>query len=116
MAVKVFASPFSSQVVARVKYNDLLDRWNGSNWSGGAPGRHLGITKLRDGRFVLIHGTQWDSESNYGVVVSDREALNAILTADREDLLEEKRFEPLKTLAEEILILEHEEKAPPASE
>ena len=45
-------------VIARVEYNNNLDFWDGHNWTCGSTGRHLGLTQLRDGRFVLIHGTQ----------------------------------------------------------
>jgi len=94
--VNVYENEYMDKVVARVQYNELLDVWNGSNWSNGGVGRHLGITKLRDGRFVLIHGTQWDGEKDYGMIVTDAAALNAILQSDKEDLLSSKRFASLQ--------------------
>lgn len=97
---------YGGEVVARVKYNQRLDYWNGSDWTNGGVGRHLGITKLRDGSFVLIYGTQWEGERDYGLVVSDRKALDAILRSGNEELLEETRFGPLKELAEKVLITE----------
>ena len=30
-----------------------------------------GLTKLRDGRFVIIYGSQWEGERSYGVVATD---------------------------------------------
>lgn len=97
---------YGSNIVARVQYNRRLDRWNGSDWQYGGVGRHLGITKLQDGRFVLIYGTQWQGERDYGLVVSDRVALNAILSSDNAELLDEPRFAPLRALAVRVLVPE----------
>ena len=96
------------EVIARVKYNSLLDRWNGSNWQSGGTGLHRGITRLKDGRYVLIYGTQWQGDRDRAWVISPEEALQEILKADREDLLEEKRFADLKALYEEALTEEDE--------
>lgn len=94
------------QVVARVQYNQCLDVWTGSNWQNGGVGVHLGITRLQDGRHVLIRGSQWDGDRDYGYVVSDRDALDAILKAGCEELLEEPRFASLKDLAARVLLPE----------
>lgn len=85
-------------VVARVNYNQRLDYWDGHNWTSGSTGRHLGITKLRDGRYVLIHGTQWQGESDYGEVVTNQEALDAIMRTGHQDLLKDAIFRPLAAL------------------
>lgn len=45
----------NGQVVGRVRYNNNLDWWDGNNWTCGAVGKHKGLTKLKDGRYVLIH-------------------------------------------------------------
>jgi len=75
------------KIVARVKYNQDLDHWDGHNWSDGGTGTHLGITQLKKSkRFVLIHGTQWQGCRNYGCIVSDDEALQAILGNDPAEL------------------------------
>lgn len=86
------------KVVARVEYNEKLDFWDGRNMSNGSAGRHAGITKLRDGSFVLIHGTQWASENSSAEIVSAETALEAILRSENTDILEEKKFAELKTL------------------
>ena len=98
--VPVYSDQMQTEIVARVRYNELLDYWNGSNWRNGGVGLHLGITRLMDGRYVLIRGTQWCGDKDYGWVVSDREALEAILHSGNDKLLEEKRFATLKALAD----------------
>lgn len=102
--VNVYEEEYSHEVVARVKYNDLLNKWDGSNWTNGGVGRHLGITKLRDGRYVLIHGTQWQDEKDYGVIVSNEKALNEILHSNNEKLLDKKVFKDLKELADKTCL------------
>ncbi|MCM3699174.1 hypothetical protein [Paenibacillus macerans] len=94
-------------VIARVEYNSRLDHWNGSNWSDGGIGTHLGITQLRDGRYVLIHGTQWDGERDWAEVVTDERALQAVLKSGNDHLLDQPRFRRLKELASRRLISEY---------
>ncbi|MBN2980091.1 hypothetical protein [Cohnella algarum] len=101
--VPVYNNVCDRDVISRVRYNERLDRWNGSNWQNGGVGRHLGITRLQDGRFVLIYGTQWEGERDYGLIATDREALDEILRSGNDDLLEDKRFAPLKALAEKLM-------------
>ena len=93
----------SENVVARVEYNEKLDYWDGRNWTAGSTGRHLGITKLRDGSFVLIHGSQWESERRSAETVSPETALDAILRSGNTAILEEKKFAELKELMETSL-------------
>jgi hypothetical protein len=88
-------------LVAVVKYNNDLDFWDGRNFSCGSTGRHLGITKLKDGSYVLIHGTDWQGERDYAEIVTDEEALNEIISTGHIELLEKKKYEPLKKLYEE---------------
>lgn len=107
--INVFEDEFQLNVVARVQYNAALDYWDGRNWTNGGVGRHLGITKLKDGRYVLIYGTQWQGEKNYGMIVSPEEALNEIVKSHNTELLELKRFKNLKTLAEEKGIIDDTE-------
>lgn len=88
-----------NNIISRVNYNENLDYWDGSNWTCGSAERHLGITRLRDGRYVLIHGTQWQGESPTAEVVTDQEALNAILRTGHDEMLDnDPRFRPLKRL------------------
>ncbi len=94
-------------VVARVQYNQMLDNWNGSNWQRGGVGRHLGLAILRDGTPVLIYGTNWQGERDYGVTVTMQEAIRAILgTHDSDDILAQPRFRSLREWADSNLAQE----------
>jgi len=96
------------EVVARVEYNSNLDHWDGNNWTSGSTGRHKGITRLKDGRYVLIHGTQWQGESDSAEIISADEALQEILQSGSSDLLDEPKFADLKELWEKSLVEEME--------
>jgi len=97
------------RVVARVKYNACLDYWDGSNWTCGSTGRHKGLTRLKDGRYVLIHGTQWQGERDWAEIISPEQALQEILKSGNVELLEKKKFAELKTLYTEKFIQEEED-------
>jgi hypothetical protein len=99
----------SGEVVARVEYNSNLDFYDGSNYTCGSTGRHQGLTKLKDGRYVLIHGTEWEGERNTAEVVTADEALQAILSSDNDELLEESRFSELKAMSEDMTEEDDEE-------
>lgn len=100
---KVNVTDEFGNVVARVEYNSNLDTWDGSNRSSGSTGRHLGITKLvKSDQFVLIHGTDWQGERDSAEVVGDEVALQAILRANKEELLDQPKFKRLKELWESI--------------
>ena len=90
----------NGNVVGRVRYNQQLDYWDGRNWSSGEVGKHLGITRLKDGRYVLIHGSQWEGERATAEVVSDQEALEAILKTGNQHILKLKKYKKLKDLFE----------------
>ena len=107
--VNVYADEFMEEVIARVRYNQNLDYWNGRNWQNGGMGRHKGITKLKDGRYVLIHGTDWQGERDYAYVVDADEALQEILKSGNTELLDTKKFAELKKLYEEKYLLELED-------
>lgn len=105
--VNVYEGPeYRERVVARVRYNDNLDYWDGSNWTNGGVGMHKGITKLRDGRYVIIIGSQWQGSKDYGYIVTPEEALQEILQSGNEDLLETEKYAELKKLREESLVEE----------
>lgn len=88
-------------VIARVQYNSNLDFWDGHNWTCGSVGRHLGITKLRkSGKFVLIHGTQWQNERDYAEVISPEQAYQEILQSENMGLLD--KYPELKKFEAEI--------------
>jgi hypothetical protein len=97
--VNVYADETRQDIIARVQYNAVLDSWHrelgGWSWCSGERGHHLGITKLRNGRYALIYGSGW------GVVVSAEEALQAILKSGNLYLLYNKRFKDLKAMADE---------------
>jgi hypothetical protein len=97
------------EVVARVRYNQNLDYWDGRNWQNGGTGRHKGITKLKDGRYVIIKGTDWQGERDYAYIVDAEEALQEICKAQRLELLDTKKFAELKKLYEEKYLLENDE-------
>jgi len=99
----------NGEVIARVRYNQDLDYWDGRNWQNGGVGRHKGITKLKDGRYVIIIGTDWQGERDCAYVVDAEEALQEILKAQRLELLDTKKFAGLKKLYEEKYLLEDDE-------
>ena len=96
-------------VIARVRYNQNLDYWDGRNWTNGGVGRHKGLTKLRDGRYVLIHGTDWQGEKDWAEIISAEQALQEILKSGNHDLLETKKFRELKELYEKQMVDEEED-------
>ena len=87
----------SGNVIGIVKYNDNLDVWNGQNRQNGGTGRHLGITRVNNGSFVLIHGTDWQGESDYAEIISDKEAFQNIMKYSPE-LLEQEKFKEFQKL------------------
>lgn len=96
-------------VIARVRYNTDLDYWDGRNWTNGGTGKHKGITKLKDGRYVLIHGTDWEGEKDWAEVISAEQALQEILKAQKLELLDTKKFKELKEIYENSIVEEVEE-------
>ena len=92
------------EVVARVRYNSNLDFWDGRNFTCGSTGRHKGLTKLKDGRYVLIHGTQWQGEKDYAEIITPKQALQEILKSGNTELLELKKFKELKQAYKKDLI------------
>jgi hypothetical protein len=110
--VNVYGSRFfdhEDEVIARVRYNQNLDYWNGRNWQNGGIGLHKGITKLKDGRYVILIGSDWQGERDYAYVVDADEALQEILKAQRLELLDTKKFAGLKKLYEEKYLIEDDE-------
>jgi hypothetical protein len=92
----------NGDVIARVRYNSCLDYWDGRNWTNGGVGRHKGLTKLRDGRYVLIHGTDWQGEKDWAEIISPEQALQEILKSGNTELLETKKFAELKQMYQEL--------------
>lgn len=104
--INVFDS--NGDVIGRVASNTNLDRWDGNNYTSGSTGRHKGLTRLADGRYVLIHTTQWQGESDHAVTIAAEQALQEVLAADNIDLLDEPKFVDLKALWEQTLVKEME--------
>ena len=102
---------FREQVIARVRYNTDLDYWDGNNMGNGGTGMHKGITKLKDGRYVIIIGSQWQGSKDYAYIVSAEEALQEILKSDNGQLLDTKKFVQLKMLHEGTMVGEEEDEA-----
>ena len=92
----------NEELIATVKYNSNLDVWNGSNYQNGGTGRHLGITRLVDGRYVLIYGSDWQGDSDYATIVSDKTAYEKIMKYDP-SLLEEDKFKDLKKFENNLI-------------
>jgi hypothetical protein len=96
----------NGDVIARVAYNNKLDWWDGHNMTNGGIGMHKGITRLKDGTYVIIIGSQWEGSEDYAYTVSDSEALQEILRSGNTELLEQKKFADLKELMVQSLIAE----------
>jgi hypothetical protein len=107
--VNVYEDEFMEKVIARVRYNQNLDFWDGRNFTCGSTGRHKGLTRLKDGRYVLIYGTQWQGEKDYAIVISAEQALQEILKSGNLDLLETKKFRELKKMYEQQMAVEEDD-------
>ena len=82
---KVNVCDEEGNITARVEYNSNLNYWDGSNWAYGSIGHHLGITRLKGGRFVLIHGSDYQGDRDWGEIVSNADAVQAIVRGDSTD-------------------------------
>lgn len=90
------------EVIGTVKYNQNLDVWNGRNWQNGGTGLHLGITKVSDGSFVLIHGSDWQGSRDWAEIIPNKRAFQLIMRFSPE-LLEEEKFKELNRFQENLL-------------
>ena len=107
---KVNVYDSEGNVVARVEYNSDLDFWDGRNWSSGGTGLHQGIAKLKDGKYVIVHGSQWQCDRAYGEIVTKDEAFQAILRSGNFKLFDDPRFRELKPMYERLDDTEEVEK------
>jgi len=94
------------KVIGKVKYNENLDYWDGNNMTNGGTGMHKGLTKLKDGRYVLIHGTQWQGAESWAEVISKEQALQEIVKSRNDGLLENPKFAELKALKDKVFVSE----------
>jgi len=92
------------EIIGEVEYNNNLDFWDGSNWTCGSVGHHKGLTQLQDGRYVLIHGTQWQGERDSAVIITAEEAVQEILRSGNTEWFEE--FPELNKLREKTILRE----------
>lgn len=76
------------EVVGEVEYNADLDFWDGRNNTCGSTGRHKGLTQLETGEYVLIHGTQWQGESDHAEIISPEQAVKEIIASGNHELFE----------------------------
>lgn len=93
------------RIVGRVEYNNNLDFLHETNYQHGGLGMHLGFEKIKDGRYVLIYGTQWHDKKDYAEVATLEDVANAIVRAGKEELFEEEQYADLKATAEKMGIL-----------
>lgn len=101
--VNVYEDGYLSEVVGRVRYNEDLDYWDGSRYGNGGVGYHKGITKLKDGRYVIIFGSEHQESRDYAVIVNKEAALYAILESNHLELLEDKKYRELKDMYNNLL-------------
>ena len=93
----------NNNIIGKVNYSENLDFYDGRNLSCGSVGYHQGLTKLKNGEFVLIHGSNWQGDKDYAEIITPEEALQEILKSENIKLLEEKRFGKLKKLYHQFL-------------
>lgn len=101
---------YKMKPIARVRYNAILDYWNGMAWQNGGIGLHKGLTVLKDGRYVLIEGSDFVNDKDIAFIISKDEALRQILKSGNVDLLKMKKFKELNDLyiAEENDLIDYE--------
>lgn len=82
--------------IGRVRCTTNLDFWNGEYMSCGKKGQHLGLTKLRDGRFVLVYSfDDFINKKPYTDVISRERALEVINEYKHRELLKTYKFKCL---------------------
>ena len=64
----------NGEAIGVVAYTDNMDMWNGSNNQCGGTGLHAGIGKLKDGRFYVCNGSQWQGSVDSATVISEEDA------------------------------------------
>ena len=107
--VKVYRDETKQELIGVVNYSENLDFYDGRNFQNGGFGYHKGLTKLKNGSYVIIIGSNWEDVQDYAYVVSDKEALREIIESGNLELLKEGRFKKLRMLYEETMIIEEED-------
>ena len=98
-----------NNILGRVNYSTNLDFYDGRNYSCGSTGLHQGLTKLKNGNYVLIHISDWQGSSHHAEIISAEQALQEVLHSGNINLLEEKKFFELKKLYNDMLNSEFSE-------
>lgn len=92
------------EVIGDVKYNNVLDMWDGDNYVNGGTGKHKGFGQLKDGRFYMIYGTQWQGQNSYAELTEAKDIVaEAIRTGNIGEL---KAFPELMKIYDEKFIHE----------
>lgn len=89
----------NGEAIGMVEYTANLDHWDGSNQTSGDTGRHLGIGRLKDGRFYVCHGTQWQGERDSANIIPEVDAKELCLRHNP-DVYEEIFGEAVPVLSE----------------
>ena len=71
------------KLVEYVEANRNLDEGTDAGW----PGLHHGLSRLSDGRYVLICETDWCCDRNVAYTITPSEALTLVLESNHEELL-----------------------------
>jgi len=89
-----------SKPISRVRYNNDLDCWDGSNFkgSGCGVGINKGITKMMDGRYVILYSSLFKGNKDYGLVVTEEDALLEIINSNNLHLLDRVKYRELREL------------------
>lgn len=92
--VKVLDS--QGKEVARVKYNEKLDYYINNRLGYKQLGYHRGLTRLRDGRLVLIEGR--DTGERTARVVGPIEVLESVLVSGRVDAIAGDKYRDIQQM------------------
>lgn len=101
MSNKVNVYDENANIIARVNYNENLDYWDGRNHTCGSTGKHKGLTRLKNGDFVLIYGSQWQGDRDSAEIITKEQALQEILKSGNDSLLEKFNLND-KNLLQEV--------------
>ena len=70
---------------------------------------NIGLTRLRDGRYVRIHCKDFQGEGAWGEVISPERALDEIEASGNTSLLGRKKYAELKALSHKKFIKDYVE-------
>lgn len=88
-------------VVARVEYTNNLDCVECIESEND--GYHKGLTRLKSGEYVLVVGSDWQGDINFGFICTADIALKHIIASGNFELLSQPRFKELKTKYDEYV-------------